>query len=507
MRYVTYNRVSSEDQTSGTSLDWQREQQVAWGERAGWTHVEDIFDGGQSGAKLDRAGVQRTMELLRDRSVDLVSFYKVDRAARAQRVFEDLWTAIYTLGGRVFIHQKGKVYGTLDELMGDTVWDRAMAEQERYSIQSRTADGVAHHLNSGSFIFRTSYGYYVTRERRGGANVNVVQIDETQARVVRRIVAETIAGSGLADVAAGLNRDQILTRSRTAWSTSSVNNVLSKRRLYSGKAVTLSRRVRGTPISATYRMPPILGEDTLSQLEAAIHGRRRGTAVPAPLRGSVRCSHCGSVATAVRNRAHSSGRPVMTRYSLSCSSYRRRLTYRQAGRAIDFPVCEHSLSYNVVAQALLSWLDQGGYEAAVHSLALRVRAYHAIQEAKEREIARTERELEDLESRALTLPVEELGQLGRVFENHITRLLEALQALRKTAAVARSKGEAAGAALALLPNGAEDLAVAVRTSDRAQINRLLFELGLQISVDFHEPDPGARRGSVRFGLRVEAEAQ
>jgi hypothetical protein len=55
---------------------------VAWGERAGWKHVEDIFDGGESGAKLDRAGVQRVIGLLRDERIDLVSFFKVDRAAR-----------------------------------------------------------------------------------------------------------------------------------------------------------------------------------------------------------------------------------------------------------------------------------------------------------------------------------------------------------------------------------------------------------------------------------------
>jgi DNA invertase Pin-like site-specific DNA recombinase len=75
MRYVTYNWVSTDEQASGSSLGWQREQQVAWGERAGWTHVEDIFEGGESGAKLDRGGIKRTLELLRDRSVDLVSFF------------------------------------------------------------------------------------------------------------------------------------------------------------------------------------------------------------------------------------------------------------------------------------------------------------------------------------------------------------------------------------------------------------------------------------------------
>jgi hypothetical protein len=57
---------------------------VAWGERAGWKHVEDIFDGGESGAKLDRAGVQRVIGLLRDERIDLVSFFKVDRVLNVQ---------------------------------------------------------------------------------------------------------------------------------------------------------------------------------------------------------------------------------------------------------------------------------------------------------------------------------------------------------------------------------------------------------------------------------------
>ena len=129
--------------------------------------------------------------------------------------------------------------------MGYTVRDRAMAEQERYLIQSRTNDGVQVAMNFGSFVFRPVYGYYLAKERVSGANVNVAKVDPDRAKAVRTVIDATIARDSFEGIAATLNERGVRTSMRWEWSSSSVQNVLSHAEMYAGLPFTFGRKVRG----------------------------------------------------------------------------------------------------------------------------------------------------------------------------------------------------------------------------------------------------------------------
>jgi DNA invertase Pin-like site-specific DNA recombinase len=500
VRYVSYCRVSGDEQaSSGTSLDWQRDQLRAWGDRAGWSHVEDIYDGGESGAKLDRAGILRTIELLRDGDVDLVAFFKVDRAARAQRVFEDLWTTIYGLGGKVFVHQKAKLYETLDDLMDDTVWDRAMAEKERYSIMGRTNDGIAQHLQRGSYIFRTFYGYYAAKERQDGYVANVVHVEDREAAVVRKIFDGVVAGTSYGGITAELNEAGHQTRMRKPWTHMSVQNVIQHRDVYAGRPFERHRTVRGERLSATYSFPPIISADELAAVETALKVRPKGGRPVAPMRGAVRCARCGKVATA--NRVTSTKNPL-SQYVLSCSSRARDFRRARTGLERDDDVCKHSVSVRVVADRLLEWLEAGGYEEALKVLGARVTAYEVVTVAEQRHVTRLEGELQDLEQRLLMVAHEDLVRVSKALETQIAKVTKEIEESRGKVKAAEKRWRYTSERIKTVPTDWKPLAEAIREFDRPAMNRLIQELGLSVALDFGEPDQAKRWSSMRVSVDV-----
>ena len=84
MRAVIYSRVSTDAQErAGTSLDTQERACREYAQAKGWVVAESIKDTA-SGANLDRPGIERVRQLLRQGFVDVVLAYAVDRLSRSQ---------------------------------------------------------------------------------------------------------------------------------------------------------------------------------------------------------------------------------------------------------------------------------------------------------------------------------------------------------------------------------------------------------------------------------------
>ena len=84
VRALVYSRVSTDAQErDGTSLDTQERACVEYAQAKSWTVVECIRDTA-SGSNLDRPGIERVRQLLRQGFVDVVLAYAVDRLSRNQ---------------------------------------------------------------------------------------------------------------------------------------------------------------------------------------------------------------------------------------------------------------------------------------------------------------------------------------------------------------------------------------------------------------------------------------
>ena len=84
LRAIVYSRVSTDAQErDGTSLVTQERASQEFVDADGWTLLESIRDTA-SGYSLDRPGIERVRQLLRQGAVDVVVAYAVDRLSRNQ---------------------------------------------------------------------------------------------------------------------------------------------------------------------------------------------------------------------------------------------------------------------------------------------------------------------------------------------------------------------------------------------------------------------------------------
>ena len=82
-RVILYARVSTQEQAEkGFSLDQQIEALRAYAAREGLEILEEVTDPGQSGASLERPGLDRVRELVAAGGVSVVLAQDRDRLAR-----------------------------------------------------------------------------------------------------------------------------------------------------------------------------------------------------------------------------------------------------------------------------------------------------------------------------------------------------------------------------------------------------------------------------------------
>src|SRR5664280_2605981 len=104
LRCAIYTRVSTESglEQEFNSLDNQREASEAYIKsqaHEGWKLVRDHYDdGGFSGGSMERPALQKLLADIRERRIDIVVVYKVDRLTRSLTDFAKLVELFDELG-------------------------------------------------------------------------------------------------------------------------------------------------------------------------------------------------------------------------------------------------------------------------------------------------------------------------------------------------------------------------------------------------------------------------
>ena len=145
-RAAIYARVSTSSQTTENQL---RELRLV-AERHGWRVVAEFIDNGVSGAKGRdaRPGLDRLMQAVARREIDMVLAWSVDRLGRS---LQDLLGFLGELHGKrvdLYLHQQGLDTSTpagkaLFQMMG------VFAEFERAMIRERVNAGLARARSDG----------------------------------------------------------------------------------------------------------------------------------------------------------------------------------------------------------------------------------------------------------------------------------------------------------------------------------------------------------------------
>src|SRR3954470_3248577 len=159
-RAILYTRVSTDEQArSGYSLAQQLEALREYAGREGYEVLEEVTDPGQSGASLERPGMDRVRDLVAAGGVSVVLAQDRDRFARKpayhyllSREFEEYGTKMRALNDRGDDTPEGELTdGILDQL----------AKYERAKTAERTRRGKLRRVREGKIVAvrRVRYGF------------------------------------------------------------------------------------------------------------------------------------------------------------------------------------------------------------------------------------------------------------------------------------------------------------------------------------------------------------
>ncbi len=151
---VLYARVSTEEQAkSGYSLAQQMEALKEYASREGYEVLEEVTDPGQSGASLERPGMDRVRDLVAAGGVSVVLAQDRDRFAREpayhyllRKEFEEYGTKIRALNDRGDESPEGELTdGILDQpakFERAKTAERTRRGKQRKSERARSWPGV-----------------------------------------------------------------------------------------------------------------------------------------------------------------------------------------------------------------------------------------------------------------------------------------------------------------------------------------------------------------------------
>lgn len=227
--WIGYIRVSTEEQAdSGLSLESQEEKVRGMAIAKSVDLSEVITDAGYSAKSLDRPGIQRVMELCREREIAGVIIAKLDRITRY----------VPDLGRLVEVFTANDVSliscdGTADTstAAGRMVMNlvATVAQWEREVICERTKDALQAKIRRGEHGGNIRYGY---RHAEGGF---AVPHPDEQA-VIARIQELRGQGLSLKKIADQLNEEGFRTRRGSEWRLQFVHRVLESAGAEYGRA-------------------------------------------------------------------------------------------------------------------------------------------------------------------------------------------------------------------------------------------------------------------------------
>jgi len=191
-RAILYARVSTDEQArSGYSLAQQIEALRAYAAREGYKVLEEVTDAGQSGASLERPGMDRVRDLVAAGGISMVLAQDRDRFAREpayhyllRREFEEHGTKIRALNDRGDDSPEGELTdGILDQL----------GKYERAKIAERTRRGMLRRVREGNpnVTGQPKYGF------RYSENKDALLVHEPEMRIVERIFRMAAENLGL----------------------------------------------------------------------------------------------------------------------------------------------------------------------------------------------------------------------------------------------------------------------------------------------------------------------
>lgn len=194
-RAIIYARVSTDDQAErGYSLPTQLEAMRDYAAAHGLRVVRELQDD-YSGAKLDRPALDELRAAIERQEADAVIVYAADRLSRNLAHLLILREEFNRAGIELHYVNRGKTEDTAESRLTENI-EGVIAEYEREKIRERTRRGKIAKAKAGKWVGAgfVPYGF----RKVGIKQDSRLEIDEQEARIVRRIFDMYVGQNGYA---------------------------------------------------------------------------------------------------------------------------------------------------------------------------------------------------------------------------------------------------------------------------------------------------------------------
>jgi site-specific DNA recombinase len=289
MRAAIYARISSDRSGDQAGVDRQIADCAVFAETRGWTVVGHFVDNDISAfSGRQRPQFEALLHAVRDRQVDVIVTYHVDRLYRRLRDLVPLLDLCEKTGATVATVKAG----TLDlatasgrvvaSILGAVAEGESARQAER--IRRQKLERALAGKPNGSM---RSFGF--------AADGTIVEVE---AEVIRDIAARVLAGESLRSVANDLNARSVPTVKGGTWRQPSLRQMLMAARLSGQREHTPAAKGRGHsngPIVAKGTWEAIISPEDTARLRQLLTDPARKTTRPGRqlLTGLLRCGNCG----------------------------------------------------------------------------------------------------------------------------------------------------------------------------------------------------------------------
>jgi site-specific DNA recombinase len=270
VRCAIYTRVSTDQglEQDFNSLDAQYEASQAYihsQAHAGWALIRSKYDdGGFSGGNTDRPALQRLLEDVRARKVDIIVVYKVDRLTRSLADFAKL-VELFDEHGVSFVSvtQQFNTTASMGRLTLNVLL--SFAQFEREVTSERIRDKIAASKRKGLWVGGMAPLGYDTKDRK-------ISINEAEADRVRTIFRSYLRLGSLNLLMVDLRKQGIVTKVRTLKTGATVGGIpftrgplahLLRNRFYIGEVVFKGEILAG-------EQPGIINRDLFDAVQARL---------------------------------------------------------------------------------------------------------------------------------------------------------------------------------------------------------------------------------------------
>lgn len=273
-----YARFSSDSQRD-ESIEIQVEHCSDLIEREGWIRGEVYADYALTGRNDERPSFKRCLADGIEGRYDVLVVYKLDRLARNVSLSQSFKSALFSAGRRIVSYREGEILDTPDGFLTSTMME-TFAEYYSRNLSVMINDGIQENARNCKASGNRMFGYDVD------ATDHFV-VNHFEARWVRRVFEDYVAGASMRELADLLNSNGVKTKRGGKWTTAAIGKMLANR-AYIGE-YRFAGHVRPGG------MPTIVDEATFEMAAAARERgkRRRSTVNDYLLSDRLTCLECG----------------------------------------------------------------------------------------------------------------------------------------------------------------------------------------------------------------------